>query len=181
HRLRRRQGRHASISQGPAAIDPLRAVLLPARLAYRFRRGEILPAREPRAAEKAEIEVGARLHRHSAQRHGGPFSRSEIGKRRERPRDPRGAVLRSAAAAMKPCFFPSAGHFREWLERNHDKEDVLLVGFYKRESGRPSMTWSESVDAALSFGWIDGVRKRVDATRYTIRFCRRRPRSIWSA
>jgi len=82
---------------------------------------------------------------------------------------------------MKPCFFPTAEHFREWLKRNHDKEDVLLVGFYKRDSGRPSMTWSESVDQALCFGWIDGVRKRVDDESYTIRFSRRRPRSIWSA
>ena len=82
---------------------------------------------------------------------------------------------------MKPCFFPTAEHFREWLKRNHDKEDVLLVGFYKRDSGRPSMTWSESVDQALCFGWIDGVRKRIDAFSYTIRFSRRRPRSIWSA
>ena len=82
---------------------------------------------------------------------------------------------------MKPCFFPTSEHFREWLKRNHDKEDVLLVGFYKRQSGRPSMTWSESVDAALCFGWIDGVRKGVDDLSYTIRFSRRRPRSIWSA
>jgi uncharacterized protein YdeI (YjbR/CyaY-like superfamily) len=82
---------------------------------------------------------------------------------------------------MKPCFFPTAEHFREWLKRNHDKEDVLLVGFYKRDSGRPSMTWSESVDQALCFGWIDGVRKRIDDDSYTIRFSRRRPRSIWSA
>jgi len=82
---------------------------------------------------------------------------------------------------MKPCFFPTAEHFREWLKRNHDKEDVLLVGFYKRGSGRPSMTWSESVDQALCFGWIDGVRKRVDDESYTIRFSKRRARSIWSA
>ena len=82
---------------------------------------------------------------------------------------------------MKPCFFPTAEHFREWLKRNHDKEDVLLVGFYKRDSGHPSMTWSESVDQALCFGWIDGVRKGVDEISYTIRFSRRRPRSIWSA
>ena len=82
---------------------------------------------------------------------------------------------------MKPCFFPTAAHFREWLKRNHDKEDELLVGFYKRDSGRPSLTWSESVDQALCFGWIDGVRKGIDDISYTIRFTRRRPRSIWSA
>lgn len=82
---------------------------------------------------------------------------------------------------MKPRFFATAQHFRDWLEKNHDKEDELLVGFYKRGSGRPSMTWPESVDAALSFGWIDGVRKRIDEASYTIRFSRRRHRSIWSA
>ena len=82
---------------------------------------------------------------------------------------------------MKPRFFATAQQFRDWLEKNHDKESELLVGFYKRGSSFPSMTWPESVDAALSFGWIDGVRKRIDDDSYTIRFSRRRPRSIWSA
>ena len=82
---------------------------------------------------------------------------------------------------MRPAFFKTAAAFRDWLEKNHDKESELLVGFYKRGSGRPSMTWPESVDAALSFGWIDDVRKRLDDASYTIRFSRRRPRSIWSA
>ena len=82
---------------------------------------------------------------------------------------------------MKPRFFETPAKFRDWLEKNHDKEDALLVGFYKRDSGRPSITWPESVDAALCFGWIDGVRKNIDEVSYTIRFSRRRPRSIWSA
>ena len=82
---------------------------------------------------------------------------------------------------MKPHFFATPEKFRNWLEKNHDKESGLLVGFFRRDSGRPSMTWSESVDAAISFGWIDGVRKRFDHISYTIRFSRRRSRSVWSA
>ena len=81
---------------------------------------------------------------------------------------------------VKPLFFATQQKFRAWLEKNHDKETELLVGFYKKESGRPSMTWPESVDQALCFGWIDGVRKRIDEESYTIRFSRRRPTSIWS-
>lgn len=82
---------------------------------------------------------------------------------------------------MKPRFFASAEQFRAWLEENHDRRSELLVGFYKRASGRPSMTWPESVDQALCFGWIDGVRKRIDDESYSIRFTPRRPGSIWSA
>jgi uncharacterized protein YdeI (YjbR/CyaY-like superfamily) len=81
----------------------------------------------------------------------------------------------------KPTFFATPAAFRAWLERNHDKEPELLVGFYKRGSGKPSITWPESVDQALSFGWIDGVRKRIDDESYTIRFTPRRKGSIWSA
>ena len=81
---------------------------------------------------------------------------------------------------MQPRFFSDQSKFREWLEENHDTEDSLLVGFWKVGSGKPSMTWSESVDQALCFGWIDGVRKRIDADSYSIRFTRRRPASIWS-
>lgn len=81
----------------------------------------------------------------------------------------------------EPKFFKSQEAFRKWLEKNHDKKDELLVGFYKVRSGRPSMTWSESVDQALCFGWIDGVRKSLGEDSYTIRFSPRRPQSIWSA
>ena len=80
-----------------------------------------------------------------------------------------------------PKFFASPNDFRKWLEKHHNKETELVVGFYKVASGRPSITWSESVDQALCFGWIDGVRKRVDDKSYTIRFSPRRPNSIWSA
>jgi uncharacterized protein YdeI (YjbR/CyaY-like superfamily) len=82
---------------------------------------------------------------------------------------------------MKPTFFATPAAFRAWLEKHHDKEPELLVGFYKRGSGKPSITWPESVDQALSFGWIDGVRKRIDDESYTIRFTPRRKGSIWSA
>ncbi len=82
---------------------------------------------------------------------------------------------------MLPTFFSNQANFREWLENNHDKKTELLVGFYKVKSGEPSLTWSESVDQALCFGWIDGVRKSIDETSYSIRFTPRKPRSIWSA
>jgi uncharacterized protein YdeI (YjbR/CyaY-like superfamily) len=82
---------------------------------------------------------------------------------------------------MKPRFFESGGQFREWLEKNHDRADELLVGFHKRHTRRPSMTWPESVDAALCYGWIDGIRKRIDDESYSIRFTPRRRGSIWSA
>lgn len=80
-----------------------------------------------------------------------------------------------------PVFFPSAAAFRRWLRANHAKEQVLLVGFHRKGSRRPSLTWPQSVDEALCYGWIDGVRKRLDETRYTIRFTPRRKTSRWSA
>ncbi len=82
---------------------------------------------------------------------------------------------------MKPTFFKTPSALRKWFEKNHDKEPQLLVGFYKKDSGKPSITWPESVDVALCFGWIDGVRRGVDEISYTIRFTPRRPRSTWSA
>ena len=82
---------------------------------------------------------------------------------------------------MQPTFFPIRSEFRAWLERHHDNSQELLVGYYKKGSGKPSMTWPESVDEALCYGWIDGVRKGVDDERYTIRFTPRKPGSIWSA
>jgi len=81
---------------------------------------------------------------------------------------------------MKPRFFATPGDWRKWLEENHERETELVVGFYKRDSGKPSITWPESVDGALCFGWIDGVRRSIDASSYTIRFTPRRSRSIWS-
>jgi uncharacterized protein YdeI (YjbR/CyaY-like superfamily) len=81
----------------------------------------------------------------------------------------------------RPVFFPSAAAFRRWLRRHHVTAQVLLVGFHRKATGRPTLTWQESVDEALCFGWIDGVRRRVDETRYTIRFTPRRATSRWSA
>jgi uncharacterized protein YdeI (YjbR/CyaY-like superfamily) len=81
---------------------------------------------------------------------------------------------------MTPKFFTSSKEFRKWLERNHKKETELIVGFYKVGSGKPSMTWSESVDQALCFGWIDGIRRSIDKDSYQIRFTPRKPTSIWS-
>jgi uncharacterized protein YdeI (YjbR/CyaY-like superfamily) len=82
---------------------------------------------------------------------------------------------------MKPTFFPTLAAFRKWLERNHGKADALWVGYYKKGSGKPSMTWPESVDEALCFGWIDGIRKSIDGARYTIRFTPRKRNSVWSS
>jgi len=81
---------------------------------------------------------------------------------------------------VKPTFFKTPADFRSWLERHHARADALLVGFYKKESGKPSITWPESVDEALCFGWIDGIRRRIDDIRYSIRFTPRRRGSIWS-
>ena len=81
---------------------------------------------------------------------------------------------------MKPRFFKSPSAFRKWLAANHAKAKELWVGFHKKDSGKPSITWPESVDEALCFGWIDGVRKRIDAESYMIRFSPRKPSSIWS-
>ena len=83
--------------------------------------------------------------------------------------------------ANEPKFFATAEDWRAWLEENHSTASELLVGFYKVGSGRPSMTWPESVDHALCFGWIDGVRKRYDDESYTIRFTPRKAKSTWSA
>lgn len=82
---------------------------------------------------------------------------------------------------MEPIFFPTPADFRQWLEQHHEHEKELLVGYYKKGTGRPSMTWPESVEEALCFGWIDGVRKSIDDERYMIRFTPRKPSSIWSA
>jgi uncharacterized protein YdeI (YjbR/CyaY-like superfamily) len=81
---------------------------------------------------------------------------------------------------MKPTFFSNQSEFRTWLNKNHKKETELLVGYYKVGSGKPSMTWSQSVDEALCFGWIDGIRRSVDKDSYCIRFTPRRLTSIWS-
>lgn len=87
----------------------------------------------------------------------------------------------STTSAAAPRFFATAAAFRAWLEAHHAQASELWVGFHKKESGRPSLTWPESVDEALCFGWIDGLRKRFDEASYVIRFTPRRPGSTWSA
>jgi uncharacterized protein YdeI (YjbR/CyaY-like superfamily) len=78
-------------------------------------------------------------------------------------------------------FFKTPAAFHKWLAANHAKSKELWVGFYKKGSGKPSITWPESVDEALCFGWIDGVRKSIDEDSYKIRFTPRQPTSVWSA
>jgi uncharacterized protein YdeI (YjbR/CyaY-like superfamily) len=82
---------------------------------------------------------------------------------------------------MKIVYFRSPAEFRIWLERHHADGSELQVGYWKKATGKPSLTWSESVDEALCFGWIDGVRRSVDEERFTIRFTPRKPTSTWSA
>ncbi len=82
--------------------------------------------------------------------------------------------------STKPRFFRTQEQFRTWLERNHQERTELIVGYWKVDSGKPSMTWSESVDQALCYGWIDGIRRRIDDVSYCIRFTPRKPASKWS-
>src|SRR5258708_5324842 len=80
-----------------------------------------------------------------------------------------------------PKYFPTPAEFRKWLEKYHAVKQELLVGFHKKDSGKPSMTWPESVKEALCFGWIDGIRRNIDEDSYSIRFTPRKRGSIWSA
>ena len=79
-----------------------------------------------------------------------------------------------------PKFFATETEFRRWLEANHNQASELLVGFWKKGTGKPSVDWPQARDQALCFGWIDGVRKSLGDEAYTIRFTPRRPKSIWS-
>lgn len=82
---------------------------------------------------------------------------------------------------MESTFFARPADWRRWLAQNHEQATELWVGFYKKDTGRESITWPEAVDEALCFGWIDGVRKSIDGSSYAIRFTPRKPKSIWSA
>jgi uncharacterized protein YdeI (YjbR/CyaY-like superfamily) len=93
----------------------------------------------------------------------------------------RGAEGSTGAGTPAIRFFRARAEFRRWLSRHHAAASELWVGFHKRSTGKPSLTWPESVDEALCFGWIDGIRKSVDAGSYTIRFTRRKEGSTWSA
>jgi uncharacterized protein YdeI (YjbR/CyaY-like superfamily) len=81
---------------------------------------------------------------------------------------------------MEPIFFKSPKEFYDWLEEHHDSESEVYVGMYKAHTGKPSMTWSEAVDQALCFGWIDGRANRIDEDSWMQRFTPRRPGSNWS-
>lgn len=81
---------------------------------------------------------------------------------------------------MYPHFFKTYEDFKKGLLQNHDKDDELLVGYYKKSTKKKSITWEESVEAALTFGWIDGIRKSIDTESYSIRFTPRREDSNWS-
>ncbi len=82
---------------------------------------------------------------------------------------------------MDPIFFTTPEELRGWFEANHETATDLIVGFHRKSTGRPSLTWPQAVDEALCFGWIDGIRRRIDETSYTNRFTPRKPRSNWSA
>jgi uncharacterized protein YdeI (YjbR/CyaY-like superfamily) len=82
---------------------------------------------------------------------------------------------------VKPKFFKSPAEFRKWLQTNHATAKEIWVGFHKKDSAKASITWPQSVDEALCFGWIDGIRKSIDDDSYKIRFSPRKARSIWSA
>lgn len=82
---------------------------------------------------------------------------------------------------MEPKFFVNLGAWRDWLIQQNDRHTELLVGFHKKDSGKASITWPESVDGALCFGWVDGVRRRIDEMSYSVRFTPRKPSSTWSA
>jgi uncharacterized protein YdeI (YjbR/CyaY-like superfamily) len=79
-----------------------------------------------------------------------------------------------------PTFFPSRSDFRAWLEEHHAMTDHLWVGYYKKATNKPSVTWEDTVDEALCYGWVDGIRKSCDDESYMIRFTPRKPRSVWS-
>jgi uncharacterized protein YdeI (YjbR/CyaY-like superfamily) len=81
---------------------------------------------------------------------------------------------------VKPIFFRSASEFRRWLEKHHETTRELWVGFYKKDSGRRGTTYAEAVDQALCYGWIDGIKKRVDDEAYMHRFSPRTSKSVWS-
>ncbi len=82
---------------------------------------------------------------------------------------------------MKPTFFATPSAFRAWLRKHHNTADEIIVGFYRKDSGKPTITWSEAVDEAICFGWIDGIRRKHSEIAYSNRFTPRRPGSNWSA
>jgi len=123
-------------------------------------------ARQADARRAARGAAGARLDSHA--------DRAADGGRSAGPRGVR------VQAPVAPTYFARPAAFRRWLERHHASSRELIVGFHRRASGTPSITYPDALDEALCFGWIDGVRRSVDADRYTIRFTPRKPDSYWS-
>jgi len=82
--------------------------------------------------------------------------------------------------APTPTFFPTPTAFRTWLESHHTTADHLWVAYHKKATGKLSVTWEETVEEALCFGWIDGIRKPIDDESYMVRFTPRKPKSVWS-
>lgn len=97
------------------------------------------------------------------------------------PKAPKTPAAAAAPAAAEPRYFAAPDDLRQWLAQHAATATVLMVGFMKKDSGQPSITWPESVDEALCAGWIDGVRRRIDDTRYQIRFTPRQRSSHWSS
>ena len=89
--------------------------------------------------------------------------------------------MSAVAASVAPTFFETPAAFRAWLKKHHKTANELIVGFYRKDSGRKSITWQEAVDEALCFGWIDGIRRKHNDIAYSNRFTPRRSRSSWSA
>ena len=85
-----------------------------------------------------------------------------------------------SGSESKPLFFKSPGEYRRWLEKNHESARELWIGFWKKATGKPSLTWQQVVDESLCFGWIDGIRKSIDADSFKQRVTPRRATSIWS-
>ena len=81
---------------------------------------------------------------------------------------------------MKPIYFSSPQEFYDWLEEHHESDTEVYVGYWKKHTWKPSLTWSEAVDQALCFGWIDGRSQRIDDDWFVQRFTPRRPQSTWS-
>jgi uncharacterized protein YdeI (YjbR/CyaY-like superfamily) len=86
----------------------------------------------------------------------------------------------SELTIIVPTFFRSPADFRAWLKKNQNRESVLWVGYYRKATGKPSVTWEETVDEALCYGWIDGMRRSLNDESYAIRFTPRKPNSVWS-
>jgi uncharacterized protein YdeI (YjbR/CyaY-like superfamily) len=89
-------------------------------------------------------------------------------------------VPRKRGTESNPVFFKGAVEYRAWLEKHHETATELWIGYWKKATGKPSLTWPETVDESLCFGWIDGIRKSIDADSFKQRVTPRRPTSIWS-